>query len=246
MSIAYWHQRVATWKMVLVTVSAHHKKIHHYDCMWAGYLYVGGGLLSIDYGCAKASVEIPYIIHCIPHLRHSGKYTVSNSFSKFLKTNLPPHLFKVLSPKWCQKVPKTLLRRGRLWIPLRHLKRVIFMVDTISNKQNPSWLLQGLFKNDFPGLSFENFLLNGVPIGPNLSGTYVVEQIYGIQNNQGRWTDFGIVVAMIIIYRILFFIFIKLNEKYGQRVLALVAQYRNGKSMAHKDLTSEESSTKFA
>jgi len=109
-----------------------------------------------------------------------------------------------------------------------------------------TYAIQGLFKNDFPGLSFENFLSNGVPIGPNLSGTYVVEQIYGIQNSWGRWTDFGIVVAMIIIYRILFFIFIKLNEKYGQRVLALVAQYRNGKSMAHKDLTSEESSTKFA
>lgn len=44
--------------------------------------------------------------------------------------------------------------------------------------------LQGLFKNDFLGFMFQNFLgMDGKFIGLDLLGEYVLEQIYGIKNN---------------------------------------------------------------
>jgi hypothetical protein len=67
--------------------------------------------------------------------------------------------------------------------------------------------MQGLFKNDFPGLMFQNFLgLDGKPVGPGIPGRYVLEQIYGMTTRRGKWVDLGIICAMIAIYRILFFV----------------------------------------
>lgn len=86
--------------------------------------------------------------------------------------------------------------------------------------------LQGLFKNDFPGLMFENFLgLDGKPIGPDITGSYVLEQIYGIKTSRGKWGDLGILFAMIAIYRILFFVFIKLSEKLAPRLRVMAREY---------------------
>lgn len=76
-------------------------------------------------------------------------------------------------------------------------------------------ILQGLFKNDFLGLTFKNIVVNGQPAGPDLSGTYVVEELYGMRNHNGRWINLLISVVMLIIYRLLFLFFIKLNEKFG-------------------------------
>jgi hypothetical protein len=51
--------------------------------------------------------------------------------------------------------------------------------------------MQGLFKNDFPGLMFQNFLgLDGNPIGPDISGRYVLEQIYGMTTRRGKWVSY--------------------------------------------------------
>lgn len=86
--------------------------------------------------------------------------------------------------------------------------------------------LQGLFKNDFPGLTFENFLgVDGRPIGPDLSGTFVMKQILGVETSHGKWRDLSIMFAMIAIYRILFFVFIKLNEKLGPRLRVIAREY---------------------
>ena len=86
--------------------------------------------------------------------------------------------------------------------------------------------MQGLFKNDFPGLTFQNFLgLDGKPIGADISGTYVLRQIYGITTSRGKWGDLAIIIAMITIYRILFFVFIKLSEKLGPRLSVMVREY---------------------
>jgi hypothetical protein len=50
--------------------------------------------------------------------------------------------------------------------------------------------MQGLFKNDFPGLMFQNFLgLDGKPVGPGIPGRYVLEQIYGMTTRRGKWGD---------------------------------------------------------
>lgn len=97
-----------------------------------------------------------------------------------------------------------------------------------------TYAIQGLFKNDFPGLTFQNFLgMDGKPIGPDLSGEYVLEQIYGIKNNRGKWGDFGIIIAMIVAYRILFFVFIKLSENLGPRLKAMAKEYFANKPSEH-------------
>ena len=79
--------------------------------------------------------------------------------------------------------------------------------------------LQGLFKNDFPGLVFKNFLgADGNPVGPDLAGTVVLEQMFGVDTSRGKWSDLSILFAMIVLYRILFFVLIKLNENLGPRL----------------------------
>jgi hypothetical protein len=106
-------------------------------------------------------------------------------------------------------------------------------------------ILQGLFKNDFLGLTFKNIVGNGEPAGPDLSGTYVVEELYGMRNHNGRWINLLIIVVMIIIYRLLFFFFIKLNEKFGLRLFALIqAQRCSMKNMGAQHLSDEESCDK--
>lgn len=63
------------------------------------------------------------------------------------------------------------------------------------------------------------------PIGPDLSGEYVLEQIYGIKTGRGKWGDLGIIVAMIVVYRFMFFLFIKLSENLGPRIKAIAKEY---------------------
>ncbi len=87
--------------------------------------------------------------------------------------------------------------------------------------------------------------MNGEPAGPDLSGTYVVEELYGMKNHNGRWINLLIVVVMIIIYRLLFFFFIKLNEKFGLRLRALIqAQPCSMKNMGAQHTRDEESCDK--
>jgi hypothetical protein len=83
------------------------------------------------------------------------------------------------------------------------------------------FLCRGCSRMTFQGSCFRTSW-DGKPIGPDISGRYVLEQIYGMTTRRGKWGDLDIICAMIAIYRILFFIFIKLNEKLapGLRVMA--------------------------
>ena len=94
---------------------------------------------------------------------------------------------------------------------------------------------QGLFKNDFPGLTFQNFLgADGKPIGADLSGKYVLQQIYGITNSRSKWGDLGIIIAMIVIYRLIFFVFIKLSENLGPRLKVMAMEYFASRGEQHQ------------
>lgn len=98
-----------------------------------------------------------------------------------------------------------------------------------------TYAIQGLFKNDFPGLTFQNFLgVDGQPIGPDLAGRYVLQQIYGITNNRSKWGDLGIIIAMIVIYRMLFFVFIKLSENLGPRLKVMAMEYFASRGEQHQ------------
>ncbi len=92
-----------------------------------------------------------------------------------------------------------------------------------------------MFKNDFLGLTFGSFMLNGEAITPKIPGYYVVEQMYGIQTKRGKWMDLGILLGMIFMYRLLFFICIKLNEDFQPLVHSYMMRYRT-KSISSKKI----------
>ncbi|KAH9549331.1 hypothetical protein CY35_10G012600 [Sphagnum magellanicum] len=101
------------------------------------------------------------------------------------------------------------------------------------------YAMQGMFKNDFLGLTFGSFILNGDAITSKIPGYYVVEQIYGIQTKRGKWMDLGILLGMIFMYQLLFLICIKLNEDFQPLVHSYMMPYRtkstSSKKIKHKN-----------
>jgi hypothetical protein len=91
-----------------------------------------------------------------------------------------------------------------------------------------------MYLNEFEGLTFGNFILNGKSIGPPIPGWYVVEQMYGIQTPRGKWVDLAVLFSMIFVYRLIFFVCIKLSENLGPFLRSLVTQYRTNKKLSRK------------
>lgn len=91
-----------------------------------------------------------------------------------------------------------------------------------------------MYLNEFEGLTFANFILDGKSIGPAIPGWYVVEQMYGIQTPRGKWVDLAVLFSMIFVYRLIFFVCIKLSENLGPFLRSLVTQYRTSKKLSRK------------
>lgn len=53
---------------------------------------------------------------------------------------------------------------------------------------------------------------NQTPDLPKIPGEYVLENVFQIDVNRSKWVDLAVIFSMIIIYRIIFFIMIKVNE----------------------------------
>jgi hypothetical protein len=68
--------------------------------------------------------------------------------------------------------------------------------------------LQGFYKNDFTGLTFEN----GVAGGTRITGESILKDTFQV-TGFSKWIDLAILVGMAVLYRILFFGLIKLKEK---------------------------------
>ncbi len=83
---------------------------------------------------------------------------------------------------------------------------------------------QGMYQNDFLGVTFDNFVLNGVPTGPPITGEYVVKQVYEIDTNRSRWEDLAVVLGMVIGYRLIFFLTIKFTEDVGPLLRVLLTR----------------------
>lgn len=88
----------------------------------------------------------------------------------------------------------------------------------VTNYMHPVAMLQGMYQNDFLGLSFKNFVLHGVSTGPPISGEYVVEQLYQIETARSKWVDLGVVLGMVVGYRLIFFAMIKATENMSPRL----------------------------
>ncbi|KAG6519629.1 hypothetical protein ZIOFF_023126 [Zingiber officinale] len=72
-----------------------------------------------------------------------------------------------------------------------------------------SWALQGNLKNDLIGLEFDPL----VPGSPKLRGTYIIEHMLGVSLKHSKWLDLMALFVLLISYRTIFFLILKLREK---------------------------------
>ncbi|CAA3028251.1 ABC transporter G family member 15-like [Olea europaea subsp. europaea] len=72
-----------------------------------------------------------------------------------------------------------------------------------------AWALQGSYKNDMLGLVFDPL----VPGDPKITGAHVIKFLFKIPLDHSKWWDLFAVYALIVCYRLLFFIILKLRER---------------------------------
>ncbi|EFJ19130.1 ATP-binding cassette transporter [Selaginella moellendorffii] len=77
-----------------------------------------------------------------------------------------------------------------------------------------TYLLQGLYENDFQGLEFDN---NDI-FGGKLSGTTILKQ-YQVDLSRSKWLNFIILLSMILVYRAIFITIIKLTQLIDGKTL---------------------------
>ncbi|KAJ1378617.1 P-loop containing nucleoside triphosphate hydrolase [Sesbania bispinosa] len=77
---------------------------------------------------------------------------------------------------------------------------------------------QGLFKNEFQGLTFTSNQVGG-PV--TISGEHILTHIWQVEMTYSKWVDVAILVVMAIVYRILFLVIIKSFEKVKPIVAAV-------------------------
>ncbi|KAF7803751.1 ABC transporter G family member 11-like [Senna tora] len=69
---------------------------------------------------------------------------------------------------------------------------------------------QGLFKNEFEGLTFSN---NKVGAASIMSGKEMLRNSWQIEVDHSKWVDLSILLGMVVLYRILFLVILKIIEK---------------------------------
>ncbi|XP_072988606.1 ABC transporter G family member 11-like [Typha latifolia] len=84
------------------------------------------------------------------------------------------------------------------------------------------WSLQGQYQNDLKGLIFDN----QTPDLPKIPGEYILENVFQIDVNRSKWWDLSVLFSMIIIYRLLFFIMIKISEDVTPWIRGYIARRR--------------------
>ena len=89
--------------------------------------------------------------------------------------------------------------------------------------QSVKMIWQGAYKNDFLGLEFEPMIAGE----PKLSGEYVIQHTFGISLEHSKWWDLVAIAAILVSYRVLFFLILKFKESasplfqtlYAKRIL---------------------------
>ncbi|KAK4283280.1 hypothetical protein QN277_000247 [Acacia crassicarpa] len=96
------------------------------------------------------------------------------------------------------------------------------------------WALQGQYQNDLKGLIFDN----RTPELPKIPGEYILVNVFQIDVSRSKWIDLIVIFCMIIIYRIIFFIMIKINEDVTPWIRGYLARRRmQQKSATHQNTT---------
>jgi hypothetical protein len=81
---------------------------------------------------------------------------------------------------------------------------------------------QGQYQNDLKGLLFDN----QSPDLPKIPGEYILENIFQIDVHRSKWVDLSVIFSMIVIYRIIFFIMIKISEDITPWIRGYIAKRR--------------------
>ncbi|XP_042406855.1 ABC transporter G family member 11-like [Zingiber officinale] len=84
------------------------------------------------------------------------------------------------------------------------------------------WALQGQYQNDLRGLVFDG----QAPDLPKIPGEYILEHIFQIDVNRSKWLDLSALFSMIVIYRIFFFLMIKISEDVTPWIRGYIARRR--------------------
>ncbi|KAK2662944.1 hypothetical protein Ddye_001518 [Dipteronia dyeriana] len=80
---------------------------------------------------------------------------------------------------------------------------------------------QGLFKNEFQGLKFAN--VNGVPRNKIVDGETILRKNWELEMGYSKWVDLGILFGMILLYRLVFLLILKIAEKIKPAISALLS-----------------------
>ncbi|EMS59162.1 ABC transporter G family member 15 [Triticum urartu] len=80
---------------------------------------------------------------------------------------------------------------------------------------------QGLYKNEFLGLVFQDF---GVVGGIDISGQYILKNNLQVELGYSKWVDLAILLGMVIIYRVLFLVIIKVSKMAKPFIKCLIAK----------------------
>ncbi|CAL5423729.1 unnamed protein product [Camellia sinensis] len=83
-----------------------------------------------------------------------------------------------------------------------------------------AWALQGAYKNDLIGLEFDPL----VPGDPKLKGADVITKMFEIPLDHSKWWDLFALLVILISYRLIFFIILKLKEKVSPFFRSLYAK----------------------
>ncbi|XP_078427397.1 white-brown complex-like protein [Wolffia australiana] len=84
------------------------------------------------------------------------------------------------------------------------------------------WALQGQYQNDLAGLFFENTSTDL----PRIPGEYILQKVFQINTDRSKWVNLTVLFSMIIIYRIIFFIMIKISEDVTPWIRGYIARRR--------------------
>ena len=112
---------------------------------------------------------------------------------------------------------------------LSRFKNQILLIRKIDqNNECDAWtaflilILQGQYQNDLKGLVFNN----QDDELPKIPGEYILENVFQIDVNRSKWLDLAVLFSMIVIYRLLFFVMIKMSEDVTPWVRGYIARRR--------------------
>ncbi|XP_009147764.1 ABC transporter G family member 13 [Brassica rapa] len=86
---------------------------------------------------------------------------------------------------------------------------MVFWRYPVSYINYGAWALQGAFKNEMIGVEYNSPL----PLVPKMKGELILETVLGINPAQSKWLDLGVVLMILVAYRLLFFAILKFREK---------------------------------